>query len=68
MQEKINYLKERIDNLAGIIGEEEVQDPKSKNVNKYKTISDGISYVKMQLNDNSTVAMDTLKKSKYRKY
>ena len=68
MQEKINYLKERIDNLAGIIGEEEVQDPKSKNFNKYKTISDGISYVKMQLNDNSTVAMDTLKKSKYRKY
>ena len=68
MQEKINYLKERIDNLAGIIGEEEVQDPKSKNSNKYKTISDGISYVKMQLNDNSTVAMDTLKKSKYRKY
>jgi hypothetical protein len=64
MQEKINYLKERIDNLAGIIGEEEVPDPKSKNANKYKTISDGISYIKMQLNDNSTVAMDTLKKSK----
>jgi len=68
MQEKINYLKERIDNLAGIIGEEEMQDPKAKNANKYKTISDGISYVKMQMNDNSTVAMDTLKKSKYRKY
>ena len=68
MQEKINYLKERIDNLAGIIGEEEVQDPKSKNANKYKTISDGISYVKMQLHDNSTVAMYTLRKSKYRKY
>ena len=64
MQEKINYLKERIDNLAAIIGEEEAQDPKSKNANKYKTISDGISYIKMQLNDNSTVAMDTLKKSK----
>ena len=68
MQEKINYLKERIDNLAGIIGEEEAQDPKSKNANKYKTISDGISFIKMQLNDNSTVAMDTLKKSKYKKY
>ncbi len=65
MQEKINYLKERIDNLAGIIGEEEMQDPKSKNANKYKTISDGINYVKMQMNDSSTVAMDTLKKSKY---
>ena len=64
MQEKINYLKERIDNIAGIIGEEEPQDPKSKNANKYTTISDGISYIKMQMNDSSTVAMDTLKKSK----
>ena len=67
MQEKINYLKERIDNISSIIGDEEA-DPK-KNVknqeNKTKSISDTISQIKMQMNDNSNMASDTLKKSKY---
>ena len=69
MQEKIDYLKERIDNISSIIGEEEIIDPKSNKYskgqeNKFKTISDAISFIKMQMNDNSTVALDTLKKSK----
>ena len=69
MQEKIDYLKERIDNISSIIGEEEIIDPKSNKYskgqeNKFKTISDDISFIKMQMNDNSTVALDTLKKSK----
>jgi len=67
MQEKINYLKERIDNISSIIGDEET-DPKMKNIknqeNKSKTISDTISNIKMLMNDNSNVATDTLKKSK----
>ena len=67
MQEKINYLKERIDNISSIIGEDEA-DPKMKNVknqeNKTKSISDTIAQIKMQMNDNSNVASDTLKKSK----
>ena len=67
MQEKINYLKERIDNISSIIGEDDV-DPKMKNAknqeNKPKSISDTISQIKMQMNDNSNVASDTLKKSK----
>ena len=67
MQEKINYLKERIDNISSIIGDEET-DQKMKNIknqeNKSKTISDTISNIKMLMNDNSNVATDTLKKSK----
>ena len=67
MQEKINYLKERIDNISSIIGEDEA-DLKMKNAknqeNKTKSISDTISQIKMQMNDNSNVASDTLKKSK----
>ena len=66
MQEKINYLKERIDNISSIIGDEET-DQKMKNIknqeNKSKTISDTISNIKMLMNDNSNVATDTLKKS-----
>ena len=67
MQEKINYLKERIDNISSIIGDEET-DQKMKNIknqeNKSKTINDTISNIKMLMNDNSNVATDTLKKSK----
>ena len=67
MQEKINYLKERIENISSIIGDEQI-DPKMKNTksqdNKSKTISDTIADIKLLMNDNSNVASDTLKKSK----
>ena len=67
MQEKIKYLKERIDNISSIIGDEET-DQKMKNIknqeNKSKTINDTISNIKMLMKDNSNVATDTLKKSK----
>ena len=67
MQEKIDYLKERIDNITSIIGEEDL-NPKGKGSraqdNKFITISDSISYIKSQMNDNTNVSSDTLKKSK----
>ena len=66
MQEKINYLKERVDNISGIIGEQEL-DPKNimkSQDNKNKTISDTITFIKGQMNDNSNLSSDTLKKSK----
>ena len=67
MQEKINYLKERIDNITSIIGEEDM-NPKSKDSrnqdNKFKNINDSISYIKMQMNDNTNATLDILKKSK----
>ena len=67
MQEKIDYLKERIDNITSIIGDEDL-NPKSKGGktqdNKFTTISDSISYIKSQMNDNTNVTSDTLKKSK----
>ena len=66
MQEKINYLKERIDNISSIMGVGDI-DPKNimKNPdNKNKTISDTINYIKGQMNDNSNLSTDTIKKSK----
>ena len=66
MQEKIDYLKERIDNIISIIGDEDI-NPKSKTnksqENKFETISDSISYIKMNMNDNN-LTLDILKKSK----
>ena len=66
MEEKINYLKERIDNISSIMGVGDI-DPKNimKNPdNKNKTISDTINYIKSQMNDNSNLSTDTIKKSK----
>lgn len=64
MQEKINYLKERIDNISSIIGEESTNSKAFKSGdNKSKSISDSIIYIKSQMNDNSNFAMETLKKS-----
>ena len=67
MQEKIDYLKERIDNITSIIGDEDL-NPKSKSgktqENKFSTISDSISYIKSQMNENTNTISDTLKKSK----
>ena len=50
-----------------IIGEE-VIDTKTKGnksqENKNKTISDTISFIKLQMNDNTNISSDTIKKSK----
>jgi len=62
MQEKINYLKERIDNISSIIGQEEI-DPRFKSSNE-KSISDVIADLKTQISENSNVSSDTLKKIK----
>ena len=66
MQEKIDYLKERIDTIISIIGDEDI-NPKGKasksQENKFETISDSISYIKMNMNDNN-LTLDILKKSK----
>ena len=62
MQEKINNLKERIDTISNIIGENEIKNSKDKN--KAKTIADIISNIKSQILDNSTTNSDTLNKSK----
>jgi len=62
MQEKIDNLKERIDNISNIIGDYDISDPKDKTKNK--TINDIISTLKTQLIDNNALSNDTLQKSK----
>ena len=62
MQEKINNLKVRIDNISNIIGENDISNHKDKNKNK--TINDIISNIKSQIIDNSAMGNETLNKSK----
>ncbi len=62
MQDKIDNLKERIDNISNIIGENELINDKEKN--QFKTINDLISHIKSKIFDNSTMTSDVLGKSK----
>ena len=62
MKDKIDNLKERIDNISNIIGENELINDKEKN--QFKTINDLISYIKSKIFDNSTMTSDVLGKSK----
>ena len=62
MKDKIDNLKERIDNISNIIGENELINDKEKN--QLKTINDLISHIKSKIFDNSTMTSDVLGKSK----
>ena len=62
MQDKIDILKERIDNISNIIGENEIINEKEKN--QFKTINDVISNIKSKIFDNSNMGSDVLNKSK----
>ena len=62
MEEKINNLKERIDNISNIIGEKELANHKDKNKNK--TINDIISNIKSQMLSDNTTTSDAITKSK----
>ena len=62
MKDKIENLKERIDNISNIIGENELINDKEKN--QFKTINDLISHIKSKIFDNSTMTSDVLGKSK----
>ena len=62
MKDKLDNLKERIDNISNIIGENELVNDKDKN--QLKTINDIISHIKSKILDNSTMASDVLGKSK----
>ena len=62
MKDKLDNLKERIDNISNIIGENELVNEKDKN--QLKTINDIISHIKFQMSGNNESALDALNKSK----
>ena len=62
MQEKIDNLKERIDNISNIIGENDLIKEKDKS--QFRTINDIISHIKSKILDNNTISSETLNKSK----
>ena len=61
----IDNLKERIDKISNIIGENELAVEKEKN--QFKTINDIVSHIKSKIINNSTMASDVLNKSKLNK-
>ena len=65
MQDKIDNLKERIDKISNIIGENELGDDKEKN--QFKTINDAVSNIKSKILNNNTMSADVLNKSKLNK-
>ena len=65
MQDKIDNLKERIDKISNIIGENELGDDKEKN--QFKTINDAVSNIKSKISNNNTMSGDVLNKSKLNK-
>ena len=65
MQDKIDNLKERIDKISNIIGENELGDDKEKN--QFKTINDAVSNIKSKVLNNNTMSADVLNKSKLNK-
>ncbi len=65
MQDKIDNLKERIDKISNIIGENELGDDKEKN--QFKTINDAVSNIKSKISNNNTMSGEVLNKSKLNK-
>ncbi len=65
MQDKIDNLKERIDKISNIIGENELGDDKEKN--QFKTINDAVSNIKSKILNNNTMSAEVLNKSKLNK-
>lgn len=61
----IDNLKERIDKISNIIGENEFADEKEKN--QFKKINDTVLHIKSKIINNSTMASDVLNKSKLNK-
>ena len=65
MKDKIDNLKERIDKISNIIGENELGDDKEKN--QFKTINDAVSNIKSKILNNNTMSAEVLNKSKLNK-
>ena len=65
MQDKIDNLKERINKISNIIGENELGDDKEKN--QFKTINDAVSNIKSKILNNNTMSAEVLNKSKLNK-
>ena len=65
MQDKIDNLKERIDKISNIIGENELGDDKEKN--QFKTINDAVTNIKSKILNNNTMSAEVLNKSKLNK-
>ena len=65
MEDKIDNLKERIDKISNIIGENELGDDKEKN--QFKTINDAVSNIKSKILNNNTMSAEVLNKSKLNK-
>lgn len=74
MKEKLDLIKDRIDNINNILGELDTEDPnnsvlrKDSEKKRFTNISDAVSYLQNQMTENDTIFFkEVYKKCKSKK-
>ena len=68
MQDQIDNLKERVDNISNILGENELLNEKENENNKLKTVNEIVTTIANKIENNNTISNDMMNKSKLNKY
>ena len=68
MQDQIDNLKERVDNISNILGENELLNEKENENNKLKTVNEIVTNIANKIENNNTISNDMMNKSKLNKY
>ena len=68
MQDQIYNLKERVDNISNILGENELLNEKENENNKLKTVNEIVTTIANKIENNNTISNDMMNKSKLNKY
>ena len=68
MQDQIDNLKERVDKISNILGENELLNEKENENNKLKTVNEIVTTIANKIENNNTISNDMMNKSKLNKY
>ena len=68
MQDQIDNLKERVDKISNILGENELLNEKENENNKLKTVNEIVTTIANKIENNNTRSNDMMNKSKLNKY
>ena len=68
MQDQIDNLKERVDKISNILGENELLNEKENENNNLKTVNEIVTTIANKIENNNTISNDMMNKSKLNKY
>ena len=68
MQDQIDNLKERVDKISNILGENELLNEKENENNMLKTVNEIVTTIANKIENNNTISNDMMNKSKLNKY